>query len=376
MFKLDRKLAILAASATLLMATANAGSATVTSKYDFNGKAIVDGGVYYPAVNGKTGPYYLNTEVDKLSFKIGRAATKNEIAAWDKDVTPTQHPPKGSGTVEEGEELYEAQCVMCHGDFGSGGGGYPALSKGNAYDIQKSLTNQRYPDPEADGPQRVFGSYWPDASTMWWYIQSGMPHPNTKSLSDDETYALTAYMLYINELRVAGEVVEDEFTLDQDNFLKIEMPNKHGFEPVIDGPQGQENARKYFNNWKNFGTPKVKPSERCMKNCQKKSAKVVRIAEGGGIRDFLPPISVVRDLPKSDAPFDAKAAYGENCAACHSGFLSPGSADWAGYTGKGMDKVLANAIKGTAGGMPAKGGNPDLSDAQLKQIVDYMVSGK
>ena len=379
MFKLDLKLAIIAASATLLMSAANAGSATVTSKYDFNGKAIIDGGVYYPTVNGKSGPYYMNTEVDKLSFKIGRLATKNEVAAWDKDVTPTQHPPKGKGTVEEGEELYEAQCVMCHGDFGSGGGGYPALSKGNAYDIQKSLTNQRYPDPEADGPQRVFGSYWPDASTMWWYIQSGMPHPNTKSLNDDETYALTAYMLYINELRVDGEVADDEFELNQDNFLKIEMPNKHGFEPVIDGPAGQENARKYFNNWKNFGTPKVKPSERCMKNCQKKSAKVVRIAEGGGIRDFLPPISVKRDLPPVEVKMKkGQACYEASCAVCHSaaGMGAPvtGSKDdWKHILTKGEAVILKNAIEGF-NGMPPKGGNMDIPDAKMKDIVDYMIN--
>jgi len=376
MFKLDRKLKTLAIS-VLFALSANAADYISSHTYDFNGKKVIDGGVYYSIVNGKTGPYYVNKNVDKYSYKGNwRLATKNEVAAWDKDVTPTQHPPKGHGTVEEGEELYEAQCVMCHGDFGSGGGGYPSLSKGNAYKLHKSLKNQRYPDPEADGPQRVFGTYWPDASTMWWYIQSGMPHPNTKSLSDNQTYALTAYMLYINELRVDGEVAGDDFELNQDNFLKIEMPNKHGFEPVIDGPAGQENARKYFNNWKNFGTPKVKPSKRCMKNCQKKTAKVVRIPEGGGIKDFLPPISVVRDIPKKEGAFDPKAAYGDTCAACHSGFLSPGSADWAGYTGKGMDKVLANAISGTAGGMPAKGGNADLTDKQIKMIIDFMVSGK
>jgi len=379
MFKLDRKLAVLAASATLLFSAANAMDTGATKKYDFNGKAIVDGGVYYPVKNGKTGPYYVNPSRTKHSFKGNwRLATKNEIAAWDKDVTPTQHPPKGKGTVEHGEELYEAQCVMCHGDFGSGEGSYPALSRGNAYDLHKTMKNQRYPDPEADGPVRVFGSYWPDASTMWWYIQSGMPHPNTKSLSDDETYALTAYMLYINELRVDGEVVEDgEFELNQDNFLKIEMPNKHGFEPVIDGPQGQENSRKYFNNAKNFGGIRMADfDDRCMKNCQKKSAKVVSIPEGGGIKDFLPPISVVRDLPKAEGPFDPKAGYEANCVACHGGFLSPGAAEWAGYTGKGMDAVVANAIKGTAGGMPPKGGNADLTDEQIKQIVHFMVNGK
>ncbi len=377
MFKLDRKLIISASVAAVaaLFAVGCGGGATAPAELVYtNGKATIDGGTYSPVANGMTGPYAVNTqEVPALNH--GRRATANEIAAWDKDVTPTVLPPVGAGTVSEGEELYEAQCVMCHGDFGSGGGGYPSLAKGNAYKLQKTLTNQRN-KPDNDGPVRVFGSYWPDASTMWWYIQSGMPHPNTKSLSDDETYALTAYMLSINELRVDGEVVEDDdFELNRDNFGKIEMPNKDGFEPNIDGPNALEDVRKYYANPTNFGAIKVKPSERCMKDCQKPTAKVVRIKEGGGIRDFLPPISVVRDLPKKEGGFDPKAAYESNCAMCHSSFLAPGSSDWAGYTPKGIDKVYANGINGTEGGMPAKGGS-SLSDAEFKSVVDYLISGK
>ena len=379
MFKLDRKL-IISASAVAVAALFAAGcggssnAAPAEAEYAFNGKVTIDGGTYNPVVNGYTGPYAVNTQ-EKSGFTYGKKPSANEIAAWNKDVTPTSPPPPGKGTVTDGEELYDEQCVMCHGDFGSGGGGYPALSKGNAYENQKTLTNQR-DKPDNEGPVRVFGSYWPDASTMWWYIQSGMPHPNTKSLSDDETYALTAYMLSINELRVDGVVVEDdEFELNQDNFAKIEMPNKHGFEPVIDGPNALENVRTYYAKPENFGAIKVKPSERCMKDCQKATAKVVRIKEGGGIRDFLPPISVVRDLPKEEGGFDPKAAYESNCAMCHSSFLSPGSSDWAGYTGKGIDKVYANGIDGTDTGMPAKGGS-SLSDADFKLVVDYLINGK
>ena len=376
MFKLDHKLIISASvitTAALFMAGCLGGSTPSQDKYE-NGKATIDGGVYDPVVNGKTGPYGVNTQ-EKSNFTYGRRATANEIAAWNKDVTPTVLPPVGKGTVEEGEELYDEQCVMCHGDFGSGGGGYPALSKGNAYENQQTLTNQR-DEPDNDGPVRVFGSYWPDASTMWWYIQSGMPHPNTKSLTDDETYALTAYMLAINELRVDGVVVDDDdFELNQDNFGKIEMPNKHGFEPVIDGPGALDKVRKYYTNPTNFGAIKTKASDRCMTDCQKPTAKVIRIKEGGGIRDFLPPTSVVRDLPKKEGGFNAKAAYESACAMCHSSFLSPGSSDWAGYTGKGIKKVYANGINGTEGGMPAKGG-ASLSDSEFKSVVDYLISGK
>lgn len=378
MFKLDRKLIISASAVTLAALFAvgcGGGSSAAPAEVAYeNGKPTIDGGSYSPVVNGMTGPYAVNTQ-DIPALNHGRRATANEIKAWDKDVTPTSPPPVGKGTVSEGEELYDAQCVMCHGDFGSGGGGYPSLAKGNAYEGQKSLTNQRN-KPDNEGPIRVFGTYWPEASTMWWYIQSGMPHPNTKSLSDDETYALTAYMLSINELRVDGEVVaDDDFELNQDNFGKIEMPNKNGFEPNIDGPGALEDVRKYYANPTNFGGIKVKPSERCMKDCQDATAQVVRIKEGGGITDFLPPISVERDLPKKEGGFDPKASYESDCAMCHASFLSPGSSDWAGYIGKGIAKVYANGINGTEGGMPAKGGS-SLSDADFKSVVDYLISGK
>ena len=145
-------------------------------------KPSIDGGVYYLDANGKNGPYYVNNQHVGMKINNGRLPTDNELAAWDKDVMPDGTGlPEGSGTADDGEELYEAQCVMCHGDFGSGGGGYPALAKGNAYELQKTLKNQRNL-PDADGPVRVFGSYWPVASTLWWYIKDGMPHTKSKIL--------------------------------------------------------------------------------------------------------------------------------------------------------------------------------------------------
>jgi len=85
-------------------------------------------------------------------------------------------------------------------------------------------------------------------------------------------------------------------------------------------------------------------------------------------------MSVVRDMPKEEGPFDPVAAYEAACAACHAGYLAPGSSDWAGYTGKGIDKVYKNGIDGTEGGMPAKGGS-SLSDAEFKLVVDYLIKG-
>ena len=381
MLNINRKLLVTAstAAAVALLTTGCIFGDTDTAKDSSMTKASIDGGLSYPVVENKTGPYYVNPQVSADATKIynGRVPTANELKAWDKDIMPDGTGlPEGSGSVEDGEEVYEAKCVMCHGDFGSGGGGYPSLSKGNAYEMQKTLTNNRWHDPEADGPVRVFGSYWPQVSTLYWYIKDGMPHPFSKSLSDDEVYALTAYILNINEMEIDGEEVDDEYVLDREKLLKVKMPNVDGFIPKIDGPNGRENVRTFYANPKNFGAIKLAPGATpCMKDCQEDSIVITRI-KNGGIKDFLPPMSDVRDLPaEKEVAVDPVEVYNNTCSMCHSSFLSPGSAEWSGYLSKGMDKVYANAIHGTEGGMPAKGGT-NLSDKNFKTVVDYITTGK
>ncbi len=385
MFKLNTKLIVTASVVTVAAlfsagcmddgaAPAKAAEATPATSV-----SEIAGGLKYPVVDGKTGPYYVNTQSTGMKINNGRVPTANELEAWDKDVMADGTGlPEGSGSVEEGEELYEAQCVMCHGDFGSGGGGYPALSKGNAAELQETLTNNRWRDPEADGPTRVFGSYWPVASTMWWYIRDGMPHTKSKTLSNDEVYALTAYMLNINEIEIDGEEVDDEYVLDREKFLKIKMPNRDGFEPNIAGPTALVDVRKYYKNHKNFGGKKVKASERCMTNCQEKSVVVTRV-ENGGISEFLPPMSVERNLPPvadHDQGFNVLKSYQDNCMPCHGsdGMGAPVTGDkdvWAEVMAKGLDTVYKNGLEGI-NGMPAKGG-ASVSDDELKLLVDYML---
>ena len=377
MFKLDRKLIITASAATVaaLFTAGCLGADTTTGSENTVSKIEIDGGVSYPVVNGKTGSYHVNTQATGMKINHGRVPTANELKAWDKDIMAGGVGlPEGSGSVEEGEEIYEAQCVSCHGDFGSGGGGYPALSKGNGYELKETLTNNRYRDPDADGPTRVFGSYWPQLSTMWWYIKDGMPHPRSKTLSDDEVYALTAYMLNINEIEYEGEAVDDEFVLDREKFGKIVMPNVDGFEPNIDGPNSLARVKAYYANPANFGAYKVKVSERCMTDCQEKTAKVTRV-ENGGISEFNPPLNSAKDLPKTKEALNIKQAYADNCAMCHDNYLPVGGSDWAGYTAKGMEDVYKNAMNGTDGGMPPKGGST-LSDSDFKLVVDYVINGK
>ncbi len=380
MFKLDRKLIVsasVAAAVALFAVGCVGGDATPVASPSASAKLGIDGGLSYPVVNGKTGPYYVNAQSEGKKINNGRVPTENELKRWDTDVMADGTGlPEGSGSVSEGEALYEAQCVMCHGDFGSGGGGYPALSKGNAVSLQKTLKNNRWKDPEASGPIRVFGSYWPQASTLWWYIRDGMPHPFSDSLSEDETYAITAYILNINEMEIDGELVDDEYVLDREKFLKIKMPNVDGFEPNIAGPNSLPRVRAYYADPKNFGAKKVKAEERCMSNCQKETVKEVYI-KNGGISDFLPPMATARDLPPVEVEaLDVKKAYEANCAMCHSadGMGAPVIGDkdaWAAVTDKGMDAVYKNGIEGI-NGMPGLGGS-SLSTTDFKSVVDYII---
>lgn len=373
MFKSYRK--ILSTVAVVALASVSAMAANDASRSYANGKKVIDGGVTYPVKNGKTSSYHVNTQKAYKDVKFGRKATANEIKAWDIDVMyDGTGLPEGKGSVEEGDEIYEAKCASCHFDFGAGGAGYPALQQGNAYEMHETLKLQRL-HPDDDGPKRNFGSYWPYASTLFWYIKTGMPHPAPMSLSADETYALVAYILSINEIKIDGEELDDDFVLSKDNFLKIVMPNKDGFVPKIEGKNGVENARKFYDNPKNFGGNKT----RCMKNCFDGAPKVARI-KGVGISDYNPPISEKKEKPAKKASGsgnEAKETYEASCAVCHAtdAMGAPAVGDkkaWAAVLKKGIDKVYTEGIKGI-NGMPPKGGTT-LDDAKFKAVVDYMVS--
>lgn len=146
------------------------------------------------------------------TFHLGRKATEDEIAAWDIDVRPDGTGlPEGSGTVADGEVLFTDNCAVCHGDFGEGVGRWPVLAGG-----QDTLTKER--------PEKTIGSYWPYLSTVYDYVRRAMPYGNARSLSDDDVYALTAYLLYLND------IVEDEdFELSKENFTDIHLPNEENF---------------------------------------------------------------------------------------------------------------------------------------------------
>jgi len=360
-------------------------------------KRAVDGGMKYEIKNGKYTSYHVNTQETK-DFKYGRTPTKREITAWDIDVRPDGkgapmydmkhgvvvldedgNKKVAEGSVEWGNELYDAKCAMCHGDFGAGGKGYPTLSGGDIKSLTNQLQNPADDVPTEEPPRRAIGSYWPYASTLFWYIQDAMPFPNPKSLSNSETYAITAYLLMENGVTIDGEELDEEFVMNREQFLKVKMPNRDGFYPNVDTPenpkQGVENITKFLGDPSNYGT-----GTRCMTDCIKGETPVLRIKNE--MNNFTPPASTVRDLPKVEVKAGSvhpgQAGYEANCSACH-GNAAIGApvvgdkAVWAEVTTKGLDKVYHNGINGI-NAMPPKGGNMDLSDSEVKTIIDYMIN--
>ena len=377
MFKLNNKLIVAGVALTLSSAlfmtgcmggntdTAGTSNATV-GPYNATKNAL-DGGVTYPRENGVETAYRYNTQ-DMSGVNHGRVPTANELAAWDTDMMPDGTGfPDGEGSVELGDELYEEQCASCHGEFGAGGKGYPTLTGGSI----DSLTNQRT-CPGKDAPKRTIGTYWPQVSTLIWYIRDAMPYAHPKSLTNDELYGLTAYLLAQNEITIDGEELGDEYVLNKEKLLKVVLPNRDGFYPKIDGPDGVENVRAFFADRKNYGAV----GTRCMTDCGKEAVKKI----GMEITDVVPAYATARDLPVEVTTGNVSPAeklYEANCALCHAtdtmGAPPVGDHDaWAAVVAQGMDTVNSNAINGM-GAMPAKGGNMDLTDDQVKDIVKFMV---
>lgn len=136
---------------------------------------------------------------------LGRVALPEEVAAWDLDVSPDGTGlPVGSGSVEDGDALFQDYCAVCHGVFAEGVDNWPKLA-GGADTLDR------------EDPLKTVGSYWPYLSTVWDYVHRSMPFGNAQSLSADEVYAITAYILYSNDL------VEDDFVLSNENFTEIEL---------------------------------------------------------------------------------------------------------------------------------------------------------
>lgn len=182
---------------------------------------------------------------------LGTAATAEEIAGWDIDVRPDgKGLPPGKGTASHGETVFLDQCAACHGDFAEGRDRWPVLAGGRG-----SLSEDR--------PEKTIGSYWESASTVFDYVRRAMPFGNAQSLSNDDLYAVVAYLLQMNDV-----IQDPEFELNQSNFTSIKMPNANGFYD-----DDRETTEKQFWN-----------AKACMKDCKSE----VSVTKRAAILDVTP----------------------------------------------------------------------------------------
>src|SRR5277367_5548113 len=148
-------------------------------------------------------------------YGIGQTATEAEIAGWNIDIGRNgENLPPGSGTVSHGQEVFAQQCAGCHGEKGEGGVGDRLVGGQGTVATPK--------------PIKTVGSYWPYAPTLFDYIRRAMPQSAPQSLSNEDVYAVSAYILNLNGLLPA------DATLDAKSLAAIKMPNSTMF---VDDPR-------------------------------------------------------------------------------------------------------------------------------------------
>jgi cytochrome c len=339
---------------------------------------------------------YAQNSNPKVNYpSIGRNATSAEIQAWDIDVRADfKGLPKGAGSVEQGQLIWEAKCASCHGTFGESNEVFTPIVGGTSKeDIQTgrvaSLTSLKQ-------PQRTTLMKVATISTLWDYIYRAMPWNAPRSLSADDTYALVAYILSL------GEIVADGFVLSDANIAEIQkkMPNRNGMS-------------LQHGLWQSKGKPDVKNTA-CMNNC----VSFVQIGsvlpdyarnahhnlalqnrEYGpyrGVDTTKPPLAALPTntmlaasthsaLPSSKLALSPGDIFKrENCSACHAAnakLVGPSIAEIARkYQGQSDAQVkLINKVKVGGAGiwgpipMPAQA---QVSEADIQTMVNWILTGK
>jgi len=324
---------------------------------------------------------------------VGRNATPAELIAWDIDVRPDfKGLPKGSGSVEQGQVIWESKCASCHGVFGESNEIFTPIAGGTTTDDIKTGKVASLGDRKQ--PQRTTLMKVPTVSTLWDYIYRAMPWNAPRSLTPDETYALVAFILSL------GEIVPDDFVLSNSNIAEVQkkMPNRNGM-------------TRNHGFWSVNGKPDIN-SPACMNNCVKfvqigsELPDFARNAHGNiaeqnrlygpyrGSDSTKPPIA---KLPGSTGEGLAHAAEthaattkgpaalfkSENCGACHAPnakLVGPSianiSAKYQGQSGA-VDQLMAKVKNGGAGvwGSIPMPPQSQLSDEDRKILVVWVLSG-
>jgi cytochrome c len=293
-----------------------------------------------------------------IGLAHGRLATAAQIAAWDIDVRPDGAGlPSGRGSVHDGEAVFESKCASCHGTFGDSQE-YMAIAGGIG-----SLATPN--------PQRTVGSKLDYATTLFDYINRAMPFNDSKTLKPDEVYAVTAYVLHLNDILPADAV------LDRESLPDVKMPNRgnytlaHGF-GRLDGKPDVHNTA-------------------CMKACET-DVKILSELPAGFVEQFYGDISgnfrrydtaaVFTSFAGGTTAEDLIARYG--CVGCHSvdkKIIGPSFRDVAKrYTGdrQAPQSLLAKLKAGGSGRwgeipMPSQ---VQVPDSDLDAIVRWILEMK
>jgi len=287
-----------------------------------------------------------------LQYGFGKPATTQEIAGWDIDVRPDGTGlPKGRGSVAEGQAIYDEKCASCHGTFGESNS-YLQIAGGVG-----SLAS--------DQPVRTTGSKLNYATTLWDYINRAMPFNAPQTLGANEVYALTAYVLNLNDILPADAL------LDQDSLPKLRVPNRDG-----------------FTTQHGFMTRDGKPDTHntaCMKDCVREvrlSSEMPDYArdQHGNLAEQVRGATISEPrVPKTGLDL-AKAAA---CTACHGvseRIVGPGFREVAAKYADDAAAAGRLTAKLKSGGSGAWGAIPmpaqrELKDADARALVQWILGG-
>ncbi len=293
----------------------------------------------------------------RAPFGFGKPVSAQEIAGWDIDVRPDgKGLPRGKGSVAQGQELYDAKCASCHGTFGESNQ-YLALAGGVG-----TLAS--------DQPVRTTGSKLNYATTLFDYIRRAMPFANPQSLAPDEVYALTAYVLNLNDILSA------DATLDQDSIVALKMPNRDGFTTAhglarLDGKPDTRNVACMSHCMTEVRVSSEMPdyARDAHGNLAEQTRSVGAAAANAGAP--TPPISAAQLAQKSA------------CTACHdvsNRVVGPAFREVAlKYAGDaGADRRLEAKVRaGGAGvwGSVAMPAQTQIADADVRTLVRWILDG-
>jgi S-disulfanyl-L-cysteine oxidoreductase SoxD len=307
-----------------------------------------------------------------FSFQgIGRTATPEEIAAWDIDVRPDfKGLPKGAGSVKKGEEIWEAKCASCHGAFGESNATYPPIAGGvTKQDIERGrVAALARPEPRTTMMKLA------RISTLWDYINRAMPWNAPKTLTADEVYAVTAYILSLDR------IVPDDFVLSNENIAEVQqrLPNRNGL------------TRKH-GLWSAKGQPDVR-SIACMKDCPVKGEITSELPESargshGNLAGQMRLVGPVRGLgftSQERIPNLQQLAQQSGCAGCHtaaSRLVGPSYAEIAAKyrsDAAAESRLYSKVREGSQGvwgtvPMPA---HPHLQESDLRTLVRWILTSQ